>query len=210
VSVVAVTKGQPPAAVVAARALGLLDVGENYAQELLAKIDALPPGPAVRWHFLGRVQRNKVPRLAPLVDCWQSLARLAEGQAIARRRPGARVLVELDTTDRPGRGGCPPDELPYLVEQLGRLELSLEGLMTVGPPDVAGAERAFATLATWADRLGLSVRSMGMSDDLELAVAHGSTMVRIGRGLFGDRPGQAAGVRPWRWRSTTLWPEENM
>ena len=91
ITVVAVTKGFGPGAAVAALAAGLTEVGENYAQELLAKAAALAAGPdssdrPVRWHYLGAVQRNKVARLAPVVACWQSVARGVEGEAIARRR----------------------------------------------------------------------------------------------------------------------------
>jgi len=210
VSVVAVTKSMPVGAVEAARAAGLCDVGENYAQELAAKAADLAPGPPVRWHFLGRIQRNKVARLAPLVSCWQGVGRLAEGEAIARHRPGASVLVELDASGLPGRNGCPPAAVADLVGALRRLDLAVDGLMTVAPVDSAGAERAFSTLRGLADDLGLAVRSMGMTDDLELAVARGSTMVRIGRGLFGERPGTPGEVRPLPQGGTTLSPEENM
>ncbi len=193
VRVIAVTKGFGPAAVRAALAGGVADVGENYAQELLAKDASLRDGPAgappVRWHFLGSVQRNKVAALAPVVSCWQSVARAVEGEAIARRRAGASVLVEVDTTAAPGRNGCPPSAVPDLVAGLRGMGLDVCGLMTVapqGPPDVR--RRAFREVRALADELGLAERSMGMSDDLELAVAEGSTMVRVGRALFGERP----------------------
>ena len=171
-------------------------MGENYAQELLAKEAEVrrgwPAGPPVRWHYLGAVQRNKVRALAPLVDCWQGVARLAEGEEIAKRRAGAAVLVEVDVSGTPGRNGCAPGEVPGLVRALGRLELDVGGLMVVAPPTPEGARRAFRTVRELADGLGLPERSMGMSDDLEAAVAEGSTMVRIGRGLFGDRPARPA------------------
>ncbi len=191
VRVVAVTKGFGTDAVLAALAAGIPDVGENYAQELLSKDSALrdlSAEPGVRWHFLGAVQRNKVARLAPIVSCWQCLAREVEGEAIARRRPGAVVLVEVDTTEVPGRNGCPPGAVPALVRGLRAEGLDVRGLMTVAPPDPEGARRAFRAVRALADDLGLPERSMGMSDDLELAVAEGSTMVRVGRALFGDRP----------------------
>ncbi len=192
VRVVAVTKGFGPGAVASACAVGLVDVGENYAQELVAKAGAVGPllgesaGP--RWHFLGALQRNKVKSLAPLVTCWQSVARLAEGAEIARRAPGAEVLVEVDVSGLPGRGGCTAAEAPGLVRDLGELDLVVRGLMTVAPVDPAAARLGFRTVRELADRLGLPERSMGMTDDLEAAVAEGSTMVRLGRALFGDRP----------------------
>ena len=189
IRVVAVTKGFGADAVESALAAGLADIGENYAQELVAKHGELGPSAArARWHFLGAVQRNKVRMLAPLVDCWQGVARLTEGAEIARRAAGATVLVEMDTTGSPGRNGCPPGEVPELVGALGDLGLHVAGLMTIASQDPAEAARGFRAVRETADRLGLYERSMGMTGDLELAVAEGSTMVRVGRALFGDHP----------------------
>ena len=95
------------------------------------------PGPAPEWHYLGAIQRNKVPRLAPLVSCWQGVARVEEGRAIARRRPGARVLVQVDVAGLPGRGGVPPAEVPDLVAALRGEDLDVAGLMAVGRPGPA-------------------------------------------------------------------------
>jgi uncharacterized pyridoxal phosphate-containing UPF0001 family protein len=233
IRLVAVTKGFPPAAAVAALALGLTDLGENYADELVGKAAALGsgegggPGPAApdvprppdapqppgsggvragaappRWHYLGAVQRNKVPRLAPVVACWQGLHRLVEGEAVARRAPGATVLVQVDVAGLPGRGGCPPEEVPGLVAGLRSLDLDVAGLMAVGPPgDPEAARPGFRAVRDLADRLDLRERSMGMTADLEVAVAEGSTMVRIGRALFGERPPRVHPPGPGR---TTL------
>ena len=198
VRIVAVTKGFPSAAVSAALANGLVDVGENYAQELLAKAndpDVVGPGgvrvggsPTLspRWHFLGAIQRNKVPRLAPLVHCWQGVVRLVEATEIARRRPGAEILVEVDTTGEPRRRGCPLEEVPALVDGIRDLDVEVRGLMTVAPIERDAARRCFEAVRAMADRLDLPERSMGMSDDMESAVAAGSTMVRVGRALFGS------------------------
>jgi PLP dependent protein len=184
VRVVAVTKGFGPAAVEAARAVGLVDIGENYAAELEEKA----PGPdGTQWHFLGTIQRNKVPHLAPLVAVWESVARRSEGERIARLAPGATVMVQVDCTGLAGRNGAPVEEVPALVSGLSDLGLNVSGLMTVAPQEPSAAVEAFRTVAGLAERLGLPERSMGMSDDLEAAVAAGSTMVRIGRGLFGER-----------------------
>jgi hypothetical protein len=184
VRVVAVTKGFGPEAVAAARDAGVTEIGENYSQELLGKA----PGPVgTIWHFLGAVQRNKVPSLAPVVDVWQSVARLVEGQRIARYAPGATVLVQVDCSGQPDRNGCVAAEAPELVKALSLLDLRVRGLMTVAPPESKEAARAFRVVGELAESLGLPERSMGMSDDLELAVAAGSTMVRIGRALFGPR-----------------------
>ena len=190
VKVLAVTKGFGPDAVVAARAAGLTDIGENYASELQAKA---PGPPGTRWHFLGAVQRNKVGALAPLVEVWQGVARFSEGERIARFAPGARVLVQVDYTGLPGRNGCAAADAPALTEALRGLDLVVQGLMTVAPPDPSAADAAFGSLGRLADALDLPERSMGMSGDLEAAVAAGSTMVRVGRALFGERSPVRAG-----------------
>lgn len=192
VTVLAVTKGFDATAVRAAVVAGLVEVGENYAAELLSKAAALAPGDQPRWHFLGAVQRRKVRDLAPLVGCWQALARLAEGEAIARRAPGASVFVEVDVAGVAGRPGVSWEEAPALVDGLRGLELDVRGLMAVGPQGPAELARPlFRRLAALAGELGLAELSMGMTDDLEVAVAEGATMVRIGRALFGPRPAWA-------------------
>lgn len=190
VRLVAVTKGFGIEAVAAALAAGVTEVGENYAAELVGKAGvAERAGLDLQWHFLGAVQRNKVSRLAPLVSCWQGVARREEGRAIATRRPGASVLVQVDIAGLPGRGGCRPSEVTELVVSLGDEDLVVEGLMAVGVPGPPEASRAgFRSVSALADRLRLPVRSMGMSDDYQVALEEGSTMVRIGRGLFGARP----------------------
>ena len=191
VAVVAVTKGFGPDAVMAATAAGIGDVGENYAHELAAKWQA--SGGAVegrRWHFLGRVQRNKVRAVAPAVHLWQGVDRASAGEEIARRAPGAAVLVQVRISDDDRRNGCQPDDVPGLVERLDGFGLRVRGLMVVGPGGPPEQARVgFRQLVALADRLGLPERSMGMSDDLDVAVEEGSTMVRVGRGLFGARPG---------------------
>ncbi len=195
--VVGVTKGFGPEAVTAARAAGLVDIGENYASELVAKAATLEAdassSTSVTWHFLGAIQRNKVARLAPIVGMWQSVARAEEGARIARFAPGANVLVEVDTTGLDGRNGCPPGGVRALVPRLREAGLDVRGLMTVAAPDPEAAQSAFETVRRLADELGLEERSMGMSDDLDVAVRAGSTMVRIGRALFGERPTKSAG-----------------
>jgi uncharacterized pyridoxal phosphate-containing UPF0001 family protein len=184
VRVVAVTKGFGPDAVAVARACGLTEIGENYGQELLEKA---PGPPGTHWHFLGAIQRNKVRPLAPVVAVWQGVARRVEGERIAQLAPGAEVLIQVDCTGLPGRNGCGPGEVPALTLALSQLDLRVRGLMTVAPPETSEASRAFRLVSQLADSLGLPERSMGMTDDLELAVAAGSTMVRLGRALFGER-----------------------
>ncbi len=172
---------------------GLRDIGENYAAELVEKAGLVgqpkSAGGEPVWHFLGTVQRNKVAALAPIVGLWQSVARVAEAERIARLSPGAAVMVQVDTTELPGRNGCPPGQAADLVGRLRTLDLHVVGLMTVAAPGPLEVARAsFETVGRLADDLGLEERSMGMSDDLEAAVAAGTTMVRIGRALFGARP----------------------
>ena len=196
VTVVAVTKGFGIDAVRAAVAAGVADIGENYAQELVAKaadVAATDLRTPVRWHYLGSIQRNKVGRLAPVVSCWQSLARVEEATSIARYRPGARVLVEVDVSDVAGRNGSRPDEVAGVVAGAASAGLDVAGLMTVAPQGAVAARGAFAAVADLADRLGVPERSMGMSDDYEVALELGSTMVRLGRVLFGDRPPRSGG-----------------
>jgi pyridoxal phosphate enzyme (YggS family) len=186
IRIVAVTKGQGPDAVRAALAAGLRDVGENYAQELVTKADEIDEA---RWHFIGQLQRNKVRQVAHLVHLWQSVDRLRLGEEISRRAPGAAVLVEVNLTDDPARGGQRAAFVPGLVDGLRDLGLDVRGLMAVGPPGAPDDVRAgFEQIRRLGDTLDLEERSMGMSGDLELAVVAGSTMVRIGTALFGARP----------------------
>lgn len=188
VAVVAVTKGFGSDAVEAAVGAGLVDVGENYAQELVGKAAGLPAGVSPRWHVIGRLQRNKVRMLAPLVARWDSVDRLQLGKEIAKRAPGAELLVQVNVSDEPQKGGCSPGECAGLVARLRDEGLQVRGLMAVGATGAPDAARpGFALLRTLADDLDLPVRSMGMSADLEVAVAEGSTEVRVGTALFGPR-----------------------
>ena len=189
ITIVAVTKGFGADAAAAAVAAGLTDLGENYAAELEAKHHAVAPSGPCRWHFLGRVQRRHVRRVADAVHLWQAVDRVAAGEEIARRAPGARVLVQVNVSGEEAKHGCRVAEAPVLVESLAALGLDVRGLMAVGPLGPPERSRpGFRRLAALADELGLPERSMGMSADLEVAVAEGSTMVRVGRALFGPRP----------------------
>jgi len=184
VKLVVVTKGVAPPVMQAALDAGATDLGENRAQELLAKAPELKSRPT--WHFIGRLQRNKVASLAPLVDLWQSVDRLELGRAIAGRAPGAAVLAEVNVADDPAKAGVAPDDAPALVDGLRSAGLSVDGLMTI-PAAGRDPRPAFARLAALADRLGLAEVSMGMSDDFEVAVEEGATIVRVGRAIFGPR-----------------------
>ena len=188
VDIVAVTKSFGPEAYQAAAAVGLVDVGENYAQELVAKHAELPAGLVV--HFIGQLQTNKVRLVAPCVDVYESVDRPSLATEIARRAPGAAVLVQVDTSGGLGKGGCAIGDVPALATHCSDLGLEVLGLMAVGPT-TGGPEAArpgFRQVRHLVDELGLSVCSMGMSDDLEVAVEEGSTQVRVGSALFGARP----------------------
>lgn len=197
VELVAVTKGFGPDVVAEAVGVGLTALGESYLQEFKAKLDALDARGVVveQWHVIGRLQRNKIRLVAPRVALWQSVDRVEVGAEIARRAPGAAVLVQVNITDEPQKGGCPPAQVERLAEQLNDLGLEVRGLMGVGPAgDRRRAATAFRSLVALADRLMVPIRSIGMSDDLEVAIAEGSTMVRIGRELFGERPPRVSGT----------------
>jgi pyridoxal phosphate enzyme (YggS family) len=186
ITVIAMTKGFGPDSAQAAIDAGLHDLGENYAQELLAKASSVTGGP--RWHFLGPVQRNKVAALSPHVSCWQSVDRLVVGEAIARRHRRARCFVQVNVTGEATKHGCRPDQVADLVAELRRLPLDVAGLMTIAPQGPAESARpVFRLIAEMGRQLGMSELSMGMTADLEVAIQEGATMVRIGRGLFGRR-----------------------
>jgi pyridoxal phosphate enzyme (YggS family) len=180
--------GAKPPSVEACReaiAAGVVDLGENRAQELLAKAPDLD---GVRWHFIGRLQTNKIRSLAPLVVLWQSVDRRDVVDELARRSPGAAILVQVNISDEPQKGGCAPDDVPALVTAATGAGLDVRGLMGIGPLAAPSAARpGFRMLRALTDELGLAVCSMGMTDDLEIAVEEGSTMVRVGGGLFGPR-----------------------
>lgn len=195
VALVAVTKSFGVEAIRAAAESGCDAIGENYAQELLEKVAiGLPDVPV---HFIGHIQSNKVRALIGHVDLWQSVDRGSVVREIARRGAGGprRVLLQVNTTAEPQKGGADPGELDGLLEAARSAGLTVEGLMTMGPTSgsVGETEAAFRLLRTLVDRTGLETCSMGMSDDYEIAVACGSTMVRIGSALFGPRAGRGVG-----------------
>lgn len=193
VTLVAATKAVAPSRIAEVVAAGVLEVGENRAQELLVKapeLASLPTSP--HWHFLGALQRNKVRAVAPFVTWWHSVDRLALGEEIARRAPGAVVLVEVNLGLEPQKAGCAPNEAAGLVDALVDLGLQVRGLMTVPPISPTPRDRDprgwFAQLRELSGQVGVPELSMGMTDDFEIAVEEGATMVRVGRALFGDRP----------------------
>jgi pyridoxal phosphate enzyme (YggS family) len=187
VQVLAVTKGFGPEVIDAAVAAGCRAIGENYAQELIAKREAASRAAV---HFIGQLQTNKVRQIAGLVQVYETVDRLRLIDEIARRAPGASVLIQVDTAAEPGKGGCAVGDIDGLVEAARGAGLDVRGLMTVGPTvgGPSAARAGFRIVRSAVDRLGLSTCSMGMTDDLEIAVAEGSTQVRVGSALFGPRP----------------------
>jgi PLP dependent protein len=191
VRIVAVTKGFGPDAVEAAVAAGVTSIGENYAQELVAKASAGVGGMGVQWHFIGAVQRNKVGHLAPFVAVWETVDRPAVAEAVARHSPGATSLVQVNLTGEAGRAGCSWEDAAGVVAAARTAGLDVQGLMGIGPVGPPEESRSlFAALAGLALRLGLAEVSMGMTGDFEVAVEEGATMVRLGTILFGPRPGR--------------------
>lgn len=193
VALIAVTKGFPAALISRALAAGLVDLGENYAQELVAKAadpgSVGPGGERPRWHFIGGLQSNKIKLLAGVVHLWQTVDRSSLAEAIAKRDAGARVLVQVNTTGEAQKSGCQPGEAPALVGRARELGLDVAGLMTIGPTEAGVDPRpCFSRLRDLAAVCEVQELSMGMSADFEAAVAEGSTMVRIGSALFGERP----------------------
>ena len=188
VALIAVTKTFGVDAIVAAREAGCDGVGENYAQELLAKIDeGIPP---IDVHFIGALQSNKVRQLAGHVALWQSVDRESVIHELGKRASGARILLQVDTTGEPTKGGVDPSGLDALLQSAEIAGVHVDGLMTIGPThgDRDVCAKAFSLLRSLVDRYELRTCSMGMSDDYELAVSCGSTMVRVGSRLFGSRP----------------------
>jgi hypothetical protein len=195
VRLVAISKFQPMAAIHAAFAAGQVDFGENRAQELVAKLPDAPAG--ARWHFVGRLQRNKVKQVVGQVELIHSVDRVPLAEAIAghasKEGLHQRMLVQVNVAGEQAKGGCSPDALPALLTRIAEFDrVSAVGLMTVPPLDadpVAMFEQLRALLARHAPNFpGLVELSMGMSADLEAAVGAGATIVRVGTAIFGPRP----------------------
>jgi PLP dependent protein len=198
---VAVSKLHPAAAVAEACRAGVTDVGENYAQEMAAKIDALAGDPAcasLAWHFIGRLQRNKARVVVGRAALIHAVDSIELAREIARRAGGAvqPILVAVSAAGEAQKTGVDPDALPELLAAIGELAgVECRGLMTMPPlPDRAEDSRPYyRALRELRDRLAtdarpLPVLSMGTTADLEVAVEEGATLVRIGTALFGARP----------------------
>jgi len=198
VTIVAVTKGFGAEAIESALAAGLRDIGENYYKEAAEKFHRISWPSGNKRHFIGRVQRNKARRIAALFDMVQTVDDLEVAGGLERGAASAGkvldVLVQVNVASDQ-RQGIPPDLLGDFVQALAQhRHLRVRGLMAMGPNNPAAAAEAFARAAACFERVradvpNASILSMGMSDDMDLALAHGSTMLRLGTALFGPRPG---------------------
>lgn len=204
VAILLATKTVAPEIILQALRAGATLIGENRAQEVLSKTEALAVVPH-RMHFIGHLQSNKVNQLIGRIDCLETL-----DSAVSARRLQARleardseldVMVQVNVSEEHTKSGVPVDEAPALVDEIGRLaRLRLRGLMTIGlnSPDKEAVRSGYRALARLRERLVTQGRvdaadvrelSMGMSGDFADAIAEGATIVRIGSAVFGRRPG---------------------
>lgn len=200
----AVSKTRPAADVAALASAGQRAFGENYVQEAAAKVATLAPL-ALEWHLIGHLQSNKARQAAELFDWVQTVDRPKLVQALAAHRPPGRgplnVLVQVNIDDEASKHGCEPGAVPALAEAIAaEPALALRGLMAIPAPhpDTERRRDAFRRMKVLFDALacrypGVDTLSMGMSDDLEPAIAEGATMVRVGTALFGVRKSRDPG-----------------
>lgn len=195
IGLLAVSKTKPAEAIREAHAAGLRDFGENYLQEALEKQTQLADLPLI-WHFIGPIQSNKTRPIAEHFDWVHSVDRLKIAQRLSDQRPAhlppLNICLQVNVSGEDSKSGCSPEELRALARAVVALpNLRLRGLMAIPEPtdDVAAQHAAFARLRQLRDELALNLDtlSMGMSHDLEAAIAEGATWVRIGTALFGAR-----------------------
>jgi PLP dependent protein len=201
----AVSKTRPAAEVAALAAQGQRAFGENYVQEAAGKIAALA-GHGLEWHLVGHLQSNKARQAAALFDWVQTVDRPRLVEALAAHRGADRgplnVLVQVNIDDEASKHGCRPEDVDGLAAAIAAAPaLALRGLMAIPAPHPEPERRraAFRRMKRLFDALaaghpGVDTLSMGMSDDLELAIAEGATMVRVGNALFGPRPPRGDGA----------------
>ncbi|MBP5075204.1 YggS family pyridoxal phosphate-dependent enzyme [Pseudomonas chlororaphis] len=195
VHLLAVSKTKPAAALREAYAAGLRDFGENYLQEALGKQAELGDLP-LSWHFIGPIQSNKTRAIAENFAWVHSVDRLKIAQRLSEQRPAdlppLNICIQVNVSGEASKSGCTPADLPALASAIGALpRLKLRGLMAIPEPteDRAAQDAAFAAVRCLNESLDLptDTLSMGMSHDLEAAIAQGATWVRIGTALFGAR-----------------------
>lgn len=203
VRLLAVSKTRQPDELRAAVAAGQVAFGENYLQEALDKIEALSDLDQVDWHFIGPIQSNKTRQIAESFAWVHSVDRLKIARRLSEQRPHnlppLNICLQVNINDEGSKSGCTLGELPELVDEIGNLpNLNLRGLMAIPDPNQSEAELriSFRKLANTLRELKqscpeaglLDTLSMGMSDDLEIAITEGATWVRVGTAVFGERP----------------------
>ena len=186
VNLIAVTKGFTHEEVNVATELGVKNFGENYAQELLAKnplVDA-----EISWHYIGQLQSNKIKKISHLVDVWHSVTSLKLAREIHKRNDQAQILLQVSLMGPSNTKGFEVEQLPQLISQLRDMNIDISGLMTMGVPgDMVATRVVFKELRRLADTFELPECSMGMSDDFEIALESGASMIRVGSAIFGNR-----------------------
>ena len=188
VRLVAVSKTKPLQMLRAAQAAGQTVFGENYAQDLREKAEALP---GVEWHFIGALQTNKAKLVVGRAALIHTCDRLALAQELSKRAKAAglmqRVLIEVNAGREPQKAGVLPESVPELLAQVRALSsLACEGLMCI-PPAEGDPRPHFRSLQNLGQALGLPELSMGMTADFEVAIEEGATLVRVGTAIFGER-----------------------
>ena len=192
VTIVAVSKSLPASAIEEAAAAGIAHIGENRVQEAAAKLPSLRHLP-VTWHLVGHLQTNKTKTALDLFDIIHSVDSLRLAEVLSHRPPEAGalpVLLEVNVAGEPSKFGFSPQQALQAAEAIARLpHLEVRGLMTVAPlvSDPEEVRLVFRDLRRLRDALGLAELSMGMTDDFEVAIEEGATLVRIGRAIFGER-----------------------
>ena len=190
VLLLAVTKIFPPQAILDAYALGLREFGENYVQEFEGKAPTVRGLAGARFHLIGHLQSNKSAKALELFDVVQTVDSAKLARRLTRDAQPMDVMIEVKLSEEASKHGCAPEDVPALVESIRALPgLRLRGLMTMPPwsDDAETARPYFRRLRQLAERAGVDGLSMGMSNDLEVAIQEGSTVVRVGTALFGRR-----------------------
>ncbi|MGE8187815.1 YggS family pyridoxal phosphate-dependent enzyme [Pseudomonas sp. NPDC086278] len=204
VQLLAVSKTKPAEALREAHAAGLRDFGENYLQEALGKQLELADLPLI-WHFIGPIQSNKTRAIAEHFAWVHSVDRLKIAQRLSEQRPAdlppLNICIQVNVSGEASKSGCTPADLPALAKAISELpRIKLRGLMAIPEPtdDRAEQDAAFAAVQRLQTSLNLPLDtlSMGMSHDLESAIAHGATWVRVGTALFGARGSQQMHGQP--------------
>ncbi|MED5445429.1 MAG: YggS family pyridoxal phosphate-dependent enzyme [Actinomycetota bacterium] len=186
VTLIGVTKGFTHEEVNIASKLGVKNFGENYAQELLTKNPLVDP--EISWHYIGQLQSNKIRKISHLVDVWHSVTSLKLAREIHKRNDQAQILLKVSLMGPSNSKGFEVEQLPQLISELRDMNIDISGLMTMGVPgDMVATRVVFKELRKLADTFELPECSMGMSDDFEIALESGASMIRVGSAIFGNR-----------------------